>query len=146
MKNTIILLTFLSASFLIKAEDNLLTPKYLNSIRELAFGEIGLACTKSEGEILFVKIISKENPLKQFNRLYDLSKGNNQAQMYAVIAFYYLDKLRYAKIKNQYKNRKASIVTMKGCGQSTVDIQVVFKKIEAGLYESYIPQELRQEK
>ena len=66
-------------------------------ITEFAFGGTGFGGETSEGEKLFRKLYSSENPIKEFQALY--KKGNNEEQMYALVAFFYLDHKRFKEIK-----------------------------------------------
>ena len=59
--------------------------------------------------------------------------------MYAMVAFYYLDRRLYNHIKANYKNQKISIDTAYGCLYGSEYLDDLLQRVESGDFDSYVP-------
>ena len=112
---------------------------YIPAITSFSFGGEGFSGRISEGEILFKRIANQSNALEQFVLLYSFGEGNNQAQMYAMVGFYYLDKTLYNHIKTTYSNASISVTNVEGCIVLSMDLQALLQRVESGAYDNYVP-------
>jgi hypothetical protein len=108
-------------------------------ITVFAFGGINFGGESSGGELIFRKLYSSSEPLKSFKRFYREQEGNNEAQMYALVAFYYLDKKEYEKIKSAYRGQKIIVNCQSACSEYTKTLDDLIKKIESDSYKDFLP-------
>ncbi len=59
--------------------------------------------------------------------------------MYAIVAFYDLDRAVYERIKSEYQGKDVRIICMKGCLGGVNRLDALMKEIESGKYAIYIP-------
>jgi hypothetical protein len=115
----------------------------ISFIKEFAFGGIGFGGTTSNGEKIFQNIFSSSDPLSGFKKLYAEAEGNNEAQMYAMVAFYYLDKKEFERLKAECKGKKIQISCMMGCCGSQQSLDELIVQVENRNYDAYVPEKFR---
>jgi len=104
-----------------------------------SFGGVGFGGMPCEGEKLFNKISTRRDALEQFVNLYGLAQGNDQAKMYAMVGFYYLNRSLYNHIKANYKNQKIMIKTANGCLYEAEYLSEILKQLESGYFQEQVP-------
>ena len=122
-------------------------PSTTNSISRIdifAFGGVGFRAATCEGETLFKKISPRRNALEQFVNLYGLAQENDEAKMYAMVGFYYLNRPLYNHIKTNYKTTDILIATASGCLYCDESLACLLKQLESGDFETYVPKRWKQ--
>ena len=102
-----------------------------------AFGGVGYGGITSDGERVFRRLYAAPDNLFQFGMLQ--RTGGLPAQMYAMVAFYRLDRPLYVRLKAGYVGNLASVFTMQGCIASESSVEQVLSRIERGEFAAYLP-------
>ncbi|MCP5550103.1 MAG: hypothetical protein H7A53_04335 [Akkermansiaceae bacterium] len=115
----------------------------LCSVEEFALGGVGFSGQTSAGEVLFQRILARPDNLESFLTVY--AKGNNQARMYALLAFHSLDETLYRHIKANYRDRKIEIRHTVGCIKDSASLDAILSDfVEKGFYDRYLPEKYRR--
>jgi hypothetical protein len=111
--------------------------KTLAEVEYFACGGVGFGNVISDGEKSFKKIYSEKNNLEQFVVIY--GRGTTAARMYALIAFYHLNRPLYEHLKAQYQEGEAKVTMIMGCDRFSQTIEQVISTLEKNGYASLIP-------
>jgi hypothetical protein len=111
----------------------------LAAVDYFASGGVGFGGTTSTGETLFKKIHAEKNNLEQFVVVY--GRGNNAARMYALVAFYRLNRPLYDHLKAQYQGHDVEVPVVNGCDAYTDRFDVLIENLEKGRYDSLFPKD-----
>ena len=106
-----------------------------------AFGAVYVHGTTSQGELLFKKVIARDDAIELFLEMY--VRGNNQAKAYAMVAFYYMAPSLYDNLRELHKKRKTLVTCQSGCLRSTKSLAKLHNWIEMGRYGQEVPEKLR---
>jgi len=108
--------------------------KILAEVEFFACGGIGFGGTTSAGETAFKKIYAEKNNLEQFVVVY--GRGTNAARMYALVAFYKLNRPLYDHLKTHYEKSELEVTMMMGCDRYSQNVGSLISLLEKGSYES----------
>jgi hypothetical protein len=109
----------------------------LIGVEFFAAGGVGFVGTISPGERTFKKIYAEKNNLEQFVLVY--GRGNNAARMYALVAFYRLNRPLYEHLKAQYRGSTIAVATMAGCIRDEDGVGDMITRLERGDFDSLFP-------
>jgi hypothetical protein len=105
----------------------------LAKVEYFAFGGIGYAGVRSEGEKDYRLILSRASAKTDFERLY--SQGNPQAKTYALVGIHKLDPKRFAELLTTLGVSKEKIATERGCIASNELLKEIVKEIKRSQYD-----------
>jgi len=110
--------------------------KDLARVEAFAFGGIGVAGTKSAGEIDFRAILAQPSALADFRKL--LVEGNRQAKCYALVALHKLQPKEFPALAASFAKDKAPVRTIGGCMVADLPMNSVVAGISKGNYDLYL--------
>lgn len=102
-----------------------------------AVGGVGFANLTSEGELAFQKIYSEKNNLEQFVVVY--GKGGKAARMYAMAAFYRLNRPLYDHLKGASAGAEVMIPRIVGCEAYSEYLGALVGQLEEGRFDALFP-------
>ena len=108
----------------------------LAQIKEFAFGGVGIAGTRSEGEKYFTVVMSSTNALRLFRQA--IATGSNEAKLYALVGIQHLDPTGYATASKAMLQNNPEVTTISGCIVTKVKAATVIDRIAKGAYADYI--------
>ena len=129
----LLLVAALSISGLLRADDAV---KKLASVRDFAFGGVGVAGITSQGELAFRKVAGGKSAVADFAAL--LESGNAAARCYALTGLHVLAPDLFAQEIKRYEKDKTSVSTVSGCMIMSLPMSSVVANITAGRYDSYV--------
>lgn len=109
--------------------------KQLASIRDFAFGGIGVAGVTSEGELAFREVLKRGTAEADFTALLD--SGNAQARCYALVGLHVLNPAACASAAKRFAHDKTAVSTIGGCIIMTQSMASVVANITAGRYDRH---------
>ena len=101
-----------------------------------AFGGIGFAGTKSEGEIAFTQIFHAASAEDDFIRM--LKTGNPQAKCYALVGLRLKNRGLFAEQVRSFLSSKEQVQTASGCIWMKVTLSSVAAGIQRGNYDERV--------
>jgi hypothetical protein len=107
----------------------------LLNIKCFAFGGVGYAGTTSQGEIAFRAVLESTNALKLFEAT--LSKGSDEAKLYALCGIRSLNKESFNVAAKALKEADPKVTTMSGCLVTEEKASAVIQRIADGAYDGY---------
>jgi|GEM_PF-2003963 len=107
----------------------------LLNIKCFAFGGVGYAGTTSPGEIAFRAVLESTNALELFETT--LSKGSDEAKLYALCGIRSLNKESFNASAKALKEADPKVRTMSSCLATEEKASVVIKRIADGIYDNY---------
>jgi hypothetical protein len=107
----------------------------LLNIKCFAFGGVGYAGTTSPGEIAFRAVLESTNALELFETT--LSKGSDEAKLYALCGIRSLNKESFNAAAKSLKATNPKVTTMSGCLVTEEKVSVVIRRIADGAYDGY---------
>lgn len=109
----------------------------LGHAKLFAFGGIGVAGTKSEGEKLFERVMASPDALTHFRSV--LKSGTSEGRLYALCGLRALDKAAFTDSASSMKSdTKTTVQTAAGCMISHQLVSSVVSNIEKGNYDHYL--------
>lgn len=100
-----------------------------------AVGGVGFGNTASAGELAFQKIYSEKNNLEQFVVVY--GKGGKAARMYALTAFYRLNRPLYDHLKGA--SAEVMVPRIVGCEAYSEYLGALVGQLEEGRFDALFP-------
>jgi hypothetical protein len=113
----------------------------LLKVKCFAFGGVVYAGLTSEGEIAFRAMLTSTNALQLFTAT--LSKGTDEAKLYALCGIYDLDKKSFVISAKILKKANPKVTTMSGCIIMDEKASVVIERIANGTYDGYVKRPIR---
>lgn len=116
----------------------------LMSAEYFAVGGVGFGNTTSDGETAFRKIYAEKNNLEQFVIVY--GKGGNAARIYALAAFYRLNRPLYDHLKTVHAESEAPVGRIMGCDAYSESVGQLIVRLEKGEFDGLFPKPAESEK
>ncbi len=98
----------------------------------------------SPGEELFTELAKRTDALKQFDLVYNV--GHIDAQLYALVAFYYLSPERFKTLEHKYSKNPIHVWTMMGCLPIHECILTTLNRIKTNFYDGFVPDQWRKKR
>jgi hypothetical protein len=112
--------------------------KALSSPGVFAFGGVGFAGRRPQGEIAF-KAIMAQSPQEALAALEKVfASGDAGAKSYALVGIRKLDRERYKELLRTVEGSHESVLTAHGCLFSKETAGDIAKEIDAGLFDSRV--------
>jgi hypothetical protein len=114
------------------------------AVKVFAFGGVGFVGTISEGEKLFVAIMSQppDVAMDTFEKV--LAAGNPEAKGYALVGIRQLDQRRFKAILDSIRGSREKALTESGCIIEERALSRIAKDIDEGRYDEWVAQALRR--
>jgi len=104
----------------------------LARVHLFAIGTIGFAGQIQPGEQRLERILERPTAVRDLRRLYRI--GTPEAQSYALVGLYQLDRSRFEQLSERLRNSRTKILIQRGCIVSVESFPEIIRRIEAGRY------------
>jgi hypothetical protein len=108
----------------------------LLTVKQFAFGGVGVSGTTSQGELAFRAVLSSPNALQLFKTAF--SQGTNECKLYALCGIRKFDAHLFDQYSKELIQSNPTVTTIGGCIIAPQDAQSVVRNISAGNYDRYI--------
>jgi len=100
-----------------------------------ALGGVGFAGTTSETEKALRAVLARKDASTALRTL--LSRSTVEGRLYALLGLRWADPAAYRKAVGEFRARKGTVRTMRGCVQSDRPVAEVVREIEKGEYDGF---------
>jgi len=100
-----------------------------------ALGGVGFAGTTSETEKALRAVLARKDASTALRTL--LSRSTVEGRLYALLGLRWADPAAYRKAVGEFRARKGTVKTMRGCVQSDRPVAEVVREIEKGEYDGF---------
>ena len=111
------------------------TVERLSQAPLFAFGGVGFASARTEGEKDYETILARSAARSDFERVFQC--GNPQGKAYALVALRTLDVTSFRKHAAELRVSNVIVTTARGCLYSKQPIRTVISNVEGGMYKVY---------
>jgi hypothetical protein len=108
----------------------------LLTVKEFAFGGVGVAGVTSQGELAFRAVLTSPNALELFKSA--LSTGTNECKLYALCGIRKLEPRSFDNYSQALIQANPAVTTIGGCIIAPQEARSLIKSISAGHYDRYI--------